>query len=161
MDPESAHTSWWQTSEAMVVVTLALGLALEFLVYDFGPLPLSMPVRITIGVLVILAGLGLIVLARRELGKSDQPAAPDQPTTEIVQSGIYGWTRNPIYAGVVIITVGLGVTFDVTWFVILALPLAIAMQWALILPEERYLQQRFGEDYQYYVSRVRRWFIGV
>lgn len=83
--------------------------------------------------------------------------SPYRPSTSLVVSGPYRFTRNPMYLGFTLLY--LGVTFWVNslWPVLL-LPLVIVlMQRGVIQREEAYLERRFGEEYRQYRASVRRW----
>jgi len=83
--------------------------------------------------------------------------APTKPSSALVTSGIYRWTRNPMYLGMSLILGGIGLAAGSLWFLI-ALPIAmIAVTKLAIEREERYLAQLFGQPYLDYKARVRRW----
>ena len=152
-----AHGSIWRTSDAIFSIAFLLGLVLHFVPLLSPTFPILTPLRIVVGAALILAGVTAIVLAKRGLKNAGQPSAPGKPTTQIVEAGIYRFSRNPLYLGLVAMLVGLGLSANIAWWVILSLPLFFALQFLLIIPEERYLLDRFGEQYAGYMSRVRRW----
>lgn len=85
------------------------------------------------------------------------PFRPDTATT-LVTSGVYAWTRNPMYLGLLILLLGWAVILgSLSPFLgpVLFVPL---MQKAQIGPEEQALRRLFGKEYEEYCSRVRRWF---
>lgn len=157
MSDRFAHNSIWKTSDAIFGATFILGLALHFVL----PLRLAThivaPLRILIGVVLVLAGVLAIVLSKRDLKGAGQPSAPGKPTTRIVETGIYRFSRNPLYLGLVIVLAGLGLGMDIVWWLLFTIPLLLAFHYLLILPEEHYLLRSFGEQYKSYRSRVRRW----
>ena len=84
------------------------------------------------------------------------PMKPEN-TTGLVTKGLYQYTRNPMYVGLLIILSGYAVWLgSLTPFLVLPLFywLITEMQ---IKPEERVLIKKFGEDYQAYKNSVRRW----
>jgi len=84
--------------------------------------------------------------------------APTKASTALVTDGIYSWTRNPMYLGLSLILVGIGLATGSAWFLV-ALPIAVfAVTKLAIEPEEVYLANKFGAAYEAYKSRVRRWF---
>ncbi len=159
MKQESAHNSIWQTSDVMIIITLVVGVILEYFVVDLGSIPISLSFRLGLGLggLFIFAGLVIMLLAKKEFNKEGQPSSPGKPNTKIVNTGIYKYSRNPLYVGNITAMVGIGITFDILWFVILVIPLSVAIHWVLIVPEEHYLLLKFGEDYVQYLKKVRRW----
>ena len=82
---------------------------------------------------------------------------PIKPTTTLVVSGPYQFTRNPMYLGLVCLYLGLALWFGMFWSLIL-LPAVIALvQHYVIAREEQYLEREFGEEYLSYKAGVRRW----
>ena len=84
------------------------------------------------------------------------PHKPEMATT-LVTSGVYAWTRNPMYLGLSILLLGWAVklgTFSPVLTALLFIPL---IQHVQIRPEERALRVQFGKDYDQYCDRVHRW----
>jgi protein-S-isoprenylcysteine O-methyltransferase Ste14 len=82
---------------------------------------------------------------------------PHGSVTEIVTNGPYRFSRNPIYLGFVCFLVGFTFIFRTYWGLILSPVLIILLYQLVIKYEEAYLEQKFGEVYTNYKSRVRRW----
>lgn len=103
-----------------------------------------------IGIIVNFAGAGLFHKLRTAI-------IPFKPATKLVTSGIYGWTRNPMYLGMALIYAGIAILFD-SILALALLPLVLAIiQTNVIAREEVYLERRFGDAYRDYKRRVRRW----
>lgn len=103
-----------------------------------------------IGIIVNFAGAGLFHKLRTAI-------IPFKPATKLVTSGIYGWTRNPMYLGMALIYAGIAILFD-SILALALLPLVLAIiQTKVIAREEVYLERRFGDAYRDYKRRVRRW----
>lgn len=82
---------------------------------------------------------------------------PGQPTYSMIESGPYRLSRNPLYVGLLVLYVGLALLAPTFWGLVL-FPIAVLLvHWGAILPEERYLSERFGAPYDDYRRRVRRW----
>ena len=115
-------------------------------------------VRYAIGGAVALAsllGLGLwsVVLVRR----SGQSENPWKPTTAILQRGPFRISRNPMYLQMLLVCIGFAIALWNVWILLLT-PLAAWLLLRLaILPEEAYLERKFGDAYRDYARRVRRW----
>ena len=107
----------------------------------------------------VLAGLGLVVLAlaMSELRRADTPHRADEPTTKLVTDGPFGRSRNPIYLAMGLFGLGISILLDSAWLLGIMAVLMILIHFAAVLPEERYLERRFGEVYSTYKSTVRRW----
>ncbi|MGB3037997.1 MAG: isoprenylcysteine carboxylmethyltransferase family protein, partial [Methyloceanibacter sp.] len=79
------------------------------------------------------------------------------PSTVLLESGPYRFTRNPIYIAVVILYFGLAVMLTSAWMLLLLIPVLIILQRGVVEREEAYLQAKFGEAYRKYLARVPRW----
>lgn len=112
---------------------------------------------LSVAVLAVGACIALMgVLEFRSAGTTVDPRTPDQSVC-LVEKGVYRFTRNPMYLGFLLILVGWGL-FLGSVFAALLLPLFVVyMNRFQILPEERHMRGLFGEAYDLYVSRVRRW----
>lgn len=100
-------------------------------------------------------GLGLwsVVLFRRG-GQSENPW---KPTPHIEEHGPFRWTRNPMYLQMVLVCVGIAVAL-MNWWILALTPIGgWILQRFAILPEEDYLERKFGNPYLAYKQRVRRW----
>ena len=79
------------------------------------------------------------------------------PTTTIIESGPYRFTRNPIYLGMFLGLIGLAIAFDNLWLLMMLVPFALVIRYGVVAREEAYLARKFGDVYCGYRSRVRRW----
>jgi protein-S-isoprenylcysteine O-methyltransferase Ste14 len=138
----------------ILAVVLGLGVGLD-LVWPAKFMPRA--VGLAIGILVILGGIALALLARQEMIRAKTALDVRKPTTEIVTSGVFQVSRNPIYLGMVLLCLGVAFLADSLWFLALCAPLAIILQKGVIEPEEAYLEQKFGDKYLRYKAKVRRW----
>ena len=110
-----------------------------------------------VGGVVILLGLGLMGSALVAFRKAGTAVNPTRPTSAITRDGPYRLTRNPMYLGFALVHGGIALWADALW-PLLTLPLAMWMvQVAVIDKEERYLAEKFGDDYLSYKVAVRRW----
>jgi protein-S-isoprenylcysteine O-methyltransferase Ste14 len=135
------------------VSALGLGVAGRHLVT---PPAVPVAIRIAAGLLILL-GVGLIASARVWFVRTRQSPVPWKPTPELIFSGPYRFTRNPMYVGMTSIVIGLGVAAGNLWISLLA-PLALlGVHFIAVRPEERYLSEKFGDAYRQYLARVRRY----
>jgi protein-S-isoprenylcysteine O-methyltransferase Ste14 len=110
-----------------------------------------------IGATVAAAGVALFVAAIREFAAAGTPVPGNQPTTGIVRSGPYRFSRNPIYVAFALIHLGIAVAVG-SWWLLLTLAVSVSVIAMSVVPrEERYLEARFGSTYSAYKSSVRRW----
>ena len=143
---------------AVPALTILLGVALQRLWPIYVDLDVNRSTRHWTGGLIVAAaffGLGAwsVLLFRR----SGQNENPWKPTPEIVERGPFRFTRNPMYLQMILICIGVAVMLANAW-ILLLVPLAgWALQRLAILPEEAYLERKFGDTYRAYKNRVRRW----
>src|SRR4029079_13316220 len=94
----------------ILVTTIALGSILQWL-WPIGLLATAIQTwRIPAGVAVMLGGVLLAATGRRTLVRLGTNVSPLRPTTALATDGVFGWTRNPLYSGgmVVLFRVRLG-----------------------------------------------------
>jgi protein-S-isoprenylcysteine O-methyltransferase Ste14 len=109
------------------------------------------------GVLLIALGVGIALAGIRRFRKAGTTVLPFGGTSELVTSGVYRFTRNPMYLGMTLAYAGFTLLLNSVWCS-LFLPVALISVYALaIRPEERYLSKKFGDQYTQYSARVRRW----
>jgi len=110
-----------------------------------------------LGWLPMLAGIGLQLDAFRRFRARRTPLLPGRPTTALVTGGVYRFTRNPMYLGMVLILIG-GVVIGGSVAPALVPPLFVwIINRRLIRGEEARLSRQFGDAYADYRRRVRRW----
>src|SRR6266581_4763125 len=111
----------------------------------------------TLGALLVVAGIALNIggfITQKRVGTDP---IPFNPTTRIVAHGLYRFSRNPMYIGSALWTLGLAILVDSAWM-LLAVPIGLVLiDRIVIMREERYLERKFGEEYLKYKRRVRRW----
>jgi protein-S-isoprenylcysteine O-methyltransferase Ste14/uncharacterized membrane protein YdjX (TVP38/TMEM64 family) len=110
-----------------------------------------------VGGFLILIGLVLAAAGIRNFSRAGTPVPTNEPTRALVTTGIHGWTRNPIYVGMFLVYVGIGIAGRSPWILIFTLPLTITIRYGVVAREEAYLERRFGDSYRDYRARVRRW----
>jgi protein-S-isoprenylcysteine O-methyltransferase Ste14 len=110
-----------------------------------------------LGGILILSAVALIMLAGGQFHKAGTPVPPIEPTSIIVSTGVYRYSRNPMYLGMSLMMLGLAFVTTSLWFLV-ATPLAmVAVTKLAIEREEAYLERKFGRGYLDYKERVRRW----
>jgi len=144
---------------AVPLLTILAGVGLNRVIPLGLGLEGSVPARYWLGgAIVISAVLGLgfysVLLVRR----SGQSENPWKPTTEILKRGPLKLTRNPMYLQMVLVCVGFAIILSNLWILLLTPVCAWILLRFAILPEEAYLERKFGEQYVSYKRSVRRWF---
>lgn len=156
---DSAHgivAAWFRLLIGATFLML-LGLAFGLPVEALGRLAwLDGPMAAAAGWLLLLASLAWIVLAQRQMGRSWRIGIDGKAQPPLVQAGVFGRSRNPIFLGM---RANLGGLF-------LVLPNAATLSLFLLgealIPvqvrlEEAHLGNAFGADYEAYRRRVPRW----
>jgi len=109
------------------------------------------------GLLAAGAILGLGWWSVRLFRRSGQSENPWKPTPRIVEHGPFRFTRNPMYLQMILVCVGFAIALSNAWILVLTPLGSWLLQRFAILPEEAYLERKFGEAYLAYKRRVRRW----
>lgn len=109
------------------------------------------------GAVLTLAAVALFAFAVRTLKAARTPVPGNRPTTTIVTTGPYRFSRNPIYLAFSLLQLGLALWVNSLALVITLIP-AVALMTLVVIPrEERYLGARFPTEYAAYRASVRRW----
>jgi len=133
-----------------ILLTVALHLLLPF--RELIPFPWRL-----VGLLPLLLGIILNVLADRSLKRHEATVKPFAGSPALVPVGVYRVSRHPMYLGMILIIVGIAVLLGslAAWLI---LPLlAILLDARFIRIEESMLGETFGEDYRRYRKQTRRW----
>lgn len=139
-------------------VWLLLGLIAIFTLNEQYPL-----VRFTslagqvVGGVVIVVGLLLLVSANGLFVRAGTDVIPFRNVSALVTHGIYRYTRNPMYLGMVAVLLGCAITVGVVSALAVPLAFAVIVEVRFIRPEEDMLRGLFPVEYPDYCRRVRRW----
>lgn len=134
--------------------SIALGL-LVHLSWPVQLLPDS--ASVPIGVMFVLVAGALFISAVRTLRKAGTPIPGNRPTTAIVQTGAFRFSRNPIYLAFTLFQLGLAAWVNSLGLLLTLLP-ALALMTLVVIPrEERYLEAQFPSEFLPYKRAVRRW----
>ena len=113
--------------------------------------------RYLAGAVLAAGGFVMIVMGTRRFQAAGTNIPPSLPTTALVVDGIYRRTRNPLYLGMTLVYLGVGVAAGSIWAIVLVVPLLWIINTGVIAREELYLERKFGDAYRAYKARVRRW----
>src|SRR5262245_40445768 len=136
------------------VAGLVVGFVVDVLLPD-GSLP--WPVRWILGGALVVAGAALLASFNTAFSRKGTAVEPWKPTTAIVTTGPYRFTRNPAYLGMALAYVGIALVADAPWALLILPIVVIVVDRMVIAREERYLERKFGEEYLDYKRTVRRW----
>jgi protein-S-isoprenylcysteine O-methyltransferase Ste14 len=115
------------------------------------------PFALILGIICMLVGPSLAVPALLTMRAAGTHANPAKPALLIVRGGPYRFTRNPMYLALCLVQAGIGFLLN-DWITLLfVVPLALVLHFGVILPEEKYLEAKFGEQYLALKRKVRRW----
>lgn len=82
---------------------------------------------------------------------------PHRPANQLVTTGPFRWSRNPIYLGFALLHLACGLALGSPGMLVLLVPVFLVMDRHVIAAEETFHEQQFGEQWQQYRQRVRRW----
>jgi len=109
-----------------------------------------------LGGIVVAAGVALALLSVREFRRFRTSLRPDRPSTAVVQTGPYRYSRNPMYVAMAAVQLGVAVWLNNFWILLMLIPAIVATS-VVIRKEERYLDKHLGTEYTSYRASVRRW----
>ena len=140
-------------------VWLALALVIAYFqarYVHFG-LSLSHPIADMVAGLSIGAGVLLMALAVVEMRRHRTTVIPHREADHLVTTGVFKWTRNPIYLGDAMVLLG----FILHWGAVLSLAIlpifVMAIDYGFTAPEEDRLRRKFRSDFERYMRDTRRW----
>lgn len=110
-----------------------------------------------IAYVLILDGVCLAFFSMRRFRKLNTNISTRKAVNSLVTSGVYRYSRNPIYLGMFLSYGGIILLTANFWLMMLAIPLYFQMKYAVIVKEETYLLASFGSEYERYKDSVNRW----
>src|SRR5262249_13153883 len=110
------------------------------------------------GLACLAIGFGLAVWGSRTMEAAGTNVNPKRPATAIVTAGPFRYSRNPLYCSLTLVYVGLVLTLNTWWGLVVLVPLLAVMHFGVVRREERYLERKFGDSYRQYRATVRRYF---
>ena len=124
------------------------------------PLPAVIPDArwvVIAGFALVAIGIALMLTGIITFKRHHTAVYPNRPASLVVDTGVYAYTRNPMYAGLTIAYLG-GVLLTGVLWVLLLLPMVLTLLVTQVIRrEERHLRERFPEEYAAYCARVGRW----
>ncbi len=133
-------------------------IAIAYFLGRFVALPFVVPLVLRyVGLVMTFVGFLLGIGALNEFRKARTTLDPHGSVKKLVTSGIYRFTRNPIYLGFLLMVIGLPLNSGLYWGIVMAPFYMITMSRLVIEPEENYLEKKFKDTYTNYKSQVRRW----
>lgn len=146
------HKNFFQTSDFILYINLALSFTLEY----FYPTRLPINHNIFFGLIILLIAWYTIYKSKKEFKKYKQKSGPNNDIREIINTGIYRYSRNPIYLAVLIINTALSLMINSFWILIDTFIIAWMLNHFLIKKEERFLLEKFDNKYIEYKKKARK-----
>lgn len=109
------------------------------------------------GILFIIAGFWIMMNAHNLFIKNKTGVSPTSKTTKFIVKGSFNFTRNPMYLGMFLILLGIGVLIGSYISMIASIIFVIIMNHTWIPFEEKKLEKQFGKEYLNYKKEVRKW----
>ena len=110
-----------------------------------------------LGIPVAIVSLTLLLASVREFSRHGTPVRGTQPVITIVATEPYRFSRNPIYLSFVLLQLGIALTANSVWILLMIIPTLLYQSFGVISREESYLGRKFGDEYRGYRNSVRRW----
>lgn len=110
-----------------------------------------------LGFLVIALTFPIVFSAFREVRRAGTPFDFRKEASVLVTSGVYRYSRNPMYLSLALLLTGASLVAGSIWILLMVIPAIVLLRVLVIAREERLLEQRFGEEYRRYKAAVRRW----
>lgn len=133
---------------------LLAGAALHF-VWPIAILP-SSAARL-LGRVIISLSLAGGIWTSRQFRRWNTSFRSDRPTTRLIQTGPFQYSRNPLYLAASALHLGIAVRVNSLWILAMLLPTLVVITKGVIEREEKYLERKFGLEYLTYKQSVRRW----
>ncbi len=136
------------------IAGLAIGLVAHLL-YPVQVLPT--PIAIGIALLLIVISGPIFVTTRRAYFRTKTTFYFSEASSVLITDGPYRFSRNPGYVSLALLYGAVGLLFNSLWILIMVVPAVVVVYFGVIKREERYLEEKFGDEYRKYKATVRRW----
>jgi len=107
--------------------------------------------------MLLVVSLAIGLWGRKTMHRAGTNISPLKPSINLVNTGPYRFSRNPLYVAVTLLYLGLTFLCNSWWGVALLFPVLVVLHFGVVRREERYLERKFGEEYLAYRSQVRRY----
>jgi protein-S-isoprenylcysteine O-methyltransferase Ste14 len=106
---------------------------------------------------LIGVGLAILITGWVQFYRAKTNILHHKPSSNVIQSGLYRFSRNPIYVSGLLLQLGIALLSNNLWIVLLVPVSKLALDRYVIAREEAYLERAFGEVYVDYKRTIRRW----
>jgi protein-S-isoprenylcysteine O-methyltransferase Ste14 len=121
--------------------------------------PITADIRLVATIAIAITGVAMAIAGVASFRRARTTVHPLRPetTSSLVTSGVYRFTRNPMYVGLALVLLAWAVFLSSAWSLLGPLIFILYMTRFQIVPEERVLSGIFGTRYSEYQAKVRRW----
>jgi protein-S-isoprenylcysteine O-methyltransferase Ste14 len=140
----------------LMVLCIAAGFLAEH-AQHFPIFPANHSVRRPLCFALFGAAVVVFVAAVGELIRHKTHPSPYKATATIVGTGIYRLSRNPIYVAFLLVVVASAAGANSAWLLVATVALFVLLRFGVVSREEQYLSRKFGNVYEEYRRKVRRW----
>jgi protein-S-isoprenylcysteine O-methyltransferase Ste14 len=112
---------------------------------------------VPLGAPLVMVGIALFAYSVATFRAAGTPVPARKPTTMIVRTGPYRFSRNPIYLAFSLLQLGIAIWVNSVWLLATLVAAVALIHYVVIPKEEQYLERRFGPHYLDYEASVRRW----
>jgi len=121
--------------------------------FPFLPGTLAVP----LGAPLVVVAIALFAYSVTTFRAAGTPVPARKPTTVIVRTGPYRFSRNPIYLAFSLLQLGIAIWVNSVWLLATLVGAVALIHYVVMRREEQYLERRFGAQYLDYKASVRRW----
>lgn len=114
-------------------------------------------IRLIVGIPMILISGLLAFNALTTIRNNKTDITFKNQTTRVIIDGAFKYTRNPLYLSLLLVMGSLAFCLNTAWLFISLIVLLFLLNFGVVAREERYLEEKFGEEYVLYKKQVRRW----
>ena len=133
------------------------GLGVGFFLQWIVPISFMPENLVPIGIIFVVSSILLVIGAIRSFMMAKTNIDIRKPSTNIVATGPYRFSRNPMYLSMALLVAGIAIWVNSLWILIPLIPSLIVIQIGVIAREEKYLTEKFGDEYVQYKTQVHRW----
>lgn len=117
---------------------------------------LEHPTAVKVGWIFLILSLIFVLIAQSHMAQSWRIGIDEKNKSTLVTTGLFSISRNPVFLGIMVANVGLFLVLPNAFTLLITALSSISMNTQIRL-EETFLEEEFGEDYQRYKAKVRRW----
>lgn len=134
-----------------------LGIAAMFALARYAPMEPGPGYMVPVGFALIALAVGVDLWVAAMFLRRRTALRPDRGASVLVTDGPFAVTRNPVYLSYLMLIIGLGMATRTIWALLVAAVVFVFLDRMAAVPEEKHLAARFGDAFEDYRQKVRRW----